>query len=260
MNRSDYVGGTDAKRIADGDWLTLYEEKLGIRQPENLQHVFRVQLGIYTEAFHIKWLNLYHGFSIGSPKSFVRPGKTWQVAHCDGVCATRGTFVDTKHSNGQATKQSMLDWYLPQMAHYCMVTGYDHGWLSFIAGNSEPEFFKVEPSVTYIAMLDELEKSFWWHVENKEPPDAVPAKKLQAVADAAVETLIDDMRAVDMKGNNAWAQAASQYLDYQDGAKRFDQAKKELKELVEADVRHAYGYGVQIKRSKSGSLLISETK
>ena len=260
MNRSDYVGGTDAKRIVDGDWLPLYEEKVGIREPENLTHSFRVQLGIYTEAFHIRWLNMYHGFSIGKPKSFVRPLRTWQVAHVDGVCALRGTFVDTKHSNGQATKQSMIDWYLPQMAHYCMVTGYDHGWLSFIAGNAEPEFFKVEPSLVYMTMLDEVEQAFWWHVETKTPPDALPTKKLEAVAAAAAEVLIDDMRAVDMKGNNGWARAAGDYLDHADGAKRFEQAKKDLKELVEADVRHAWGYGVQVKRSKSGSLLISETK
>jgi len=252
--RSDFIGGSDANRILKGDWLPLYEEKLGIREPENLIANFPVQLGIHTERFHLDWLNKYHGFEIGKPQRFVHPHVAWMVAHVDGVCEVRKTFVDTKHSNGRASRETMIEWYQAQIAHYCMVMNVDHGWVSFIAGNAAPEFFKLTPAPEYKRQLFELEKAFWWHVQHQVPPDILPAKKLQEARDAAAAVLVDDMRTVDMTGNNQWASLVLDYLDYETGAKRFEAAKAGLKKLVEPDVRLAKGYGIAIKRSKNGAL------
>lgn len=256
--RSDFIGGTDAGRIVNGDWLSLYEEKLGLREPENLQANFPVQLGIHTERFHIDWLNKFHGFEIGKPLRFVSRKHPPLVAHIDGWCQVRNTFVDTKHSNGRATMESMVQWYLPQMAHYCLVIEKPAGWLSYIAGNASPEFFKIEPSPSYLAQLLDLELAFWWHVVNRQPPEELPGKKLAEAREEAAAVLIDDMRSVSMEGNNAWGSLALDYLDGEAPARKFEAAKKGLKDMIDADVRQAKGYGIIIKRSKSGSLLFSK--
>ena len=49
MDRTRGIGGSDATRIMRGDWLSLYNEKVGLTKPEDLSNVFRVQLGILTE-------------------------------------------------------------------------------------------------------------------------------------------------------------------------------------------------------------------
>lgn len=258
MDRSDYIGGSDAKRILDGDWLNLYLEKVGEKAPEDLTHNFQVQLGIHTETFHLWWLNKYEGFDIIAQGAQHRMEGHPQIrAAYDGWCRNRDCFVEVKHSNGRASREQMVDWYQPQIAHYCNVEGSHHGILSYIAGNAAPDWFKIEPSKDYRQALLDLELAFWWHVENRQPPAVVGqdvvARAREAKA-AAGAVRIDDMRVVDMTLNNEWAVLSVDYLLNQPSAEAFETAKKGLKALVEADVRMASGHGIVIKRSKSGAL------
>jgi hypothetical protein len=63
---------------------------------------------------------------------------------------------------------------------------------------------------------------------------------------------IESMRRVDMALNNRWGALAADWLGNKDAAKKFDDAAKGLKTLVEDDVREAAGFGVTIKRDKRG--------
>lgn len=256
MDRTSYIGGTDAKRILDGDWLALYQEKLGLKKPEDLTHNFPVQLGLHTERFHLTWLNKYCGFDIVEQTALFRmEGRPYLACHIDGWCRNHNTFVDTKHSNGRANRDSMVEWYQPQIAHYCNVQGVEHGVLSYIAGNSPPDWFLMAPSHLYRKALIEMETAFWWHVENQEPPNVVAPAMLEAVRSKAREVRLDGMRFVDMSLNNQWGSLATDYQLHKDSAASFEKAKKGLKEMVEPDVREASGFGITIKRSKSGSLI-----
>jgi len=260
VERKGFIGGSDAKRILDGDWHSLWQEKTGLKQPENLDHNFQVQLGVRTEDFHLRWLNKYHDFDIIIPPADYRSrrmdGKPFITALLDGWERTQDTFVEVKHSNARADRESMIQWYQPQVAHYCNVVGKEYGWLSYIAGNASPDFFKIEPSKAYREALLELELAFWWHVENNVPPVLTNAVDMidKAVIEAAA-VKIDDMRVVDMTGHNEWASMAADYQLNKDTAAAFEKAKAGLKKLVEKDVRLASGHGITIKRSKSGSLL-----
>lgn len=262
MKRHDYIGGSDAKRILDGEWLDLYLEKVGEKEPENLDHVFPVQLGIHTEQFHLNWLMKYEGFDIGRRNEAFRMKDRPHIrAAIDGWCSNMLTFVEAKHSNGRATQGQMVEWYQPQIAHYCNVLERPFGILSFIAGNTKPEWFKMEPSSAYRSALLEMEEAFWWHIENRNPPQIIPQSVVEAARAAREEAgsvRIDDMRVVDMTLNNEWATLAVDYQLNQAPAAQFEAAKKGLKKLVLPDVRQASGHGVMIKRSKSGSLLFSE--
>ena len=255
MERKGFIGGSDAKRILDGDWHQLWLEKTGRAEPENLDHQFNVQLGVFTEPFHLRWLEKYHGFEFEKNLRFwMHRDHKWMQANVDGWCEVRDTFIDVKHSNARANRESMVEWYQPQMAHYCNVVGKNSGWLSYIAGNAAPDFFEIEPSIAYRKQLLDAELAFWWHVTE----DTDPYIETPIDTKLAAEVKIDAMRVVDMTGSNAWADYAAAYLAFKDTAGVFEQAKAGLKKLVEADVRVARGHGINIKRSKSGSLLISE--
>jgi predicted phage-related endonuclease len=258
-NRSEYIGSSDAKRILDGDWLALYQEKIGERPKENLDYNFPVQLGIHTESFHIGWLNRVEGLDIIAHGRHNRmDGLPHIGATLDGWSCTHRKFVEVKHSNSRATQGSMVEWYQPQIAHVCNVLGVNSGIISYIAGNEKPVWFEIEPSTHYREALLEMEQAFWWHVEQREPPQVIPRERLEQARAAKAEVKLDGMRTVDMTGSNAWATNATDYLLHKATAATFEAAKKALKDLVELDVREASGHGITIRRAKNGALLFTE--
>lgn len=255
MNRTGFIGGSDARRILSGDWLPLYEEKVGIRQPDDLSSNFRVQLGRWTEAFHREWLVEQHGMELqDSVGQEIHPDHDWMRATLDSWWPARMTFVELKHTNERATARSMAEDYLPQIAHYCAVCTVSHGYLSFIAGNNEPVVTRVDPPSGYIDELIQLEEAFWWHVENKIAPDIAPSATIDRLNDMAKDVKVDGLRFVDMTGNNQWAFHSGTVITNAEAARAYEAAKEALKDMVEKDVGEASGHGVTIKRDKRGSL------
>lgn len=260
QDRTGYIGGTDAKRILDGDWYILYEEKLGIRQPEDLTHKFNVQLGIYTESFHADWLHTYHQLDVAEPtnEQVSHAQYPYMRARIDRWLDCKQTFLELKHTNERATPDSLLEWYLPQLAHYCNVMGVNSCWLSAITGNQEPQPFEVRPSREYREELLGHMIRFWWHVENKVPPEIIPKNALHRTRNKLSDTQLNGMRVVDMTGSNEWATHAQTWLDTKDAHAAHEAAKKGIKEMVPDNARIATGYGVTVKRSRANALLISE--
>lgn len=256
MNRRGFIGGSDAKRILSGEWLALYEEKVGIRESDDLSDVFRVQLGVWTEPFHFAWLRDKLLMKLGTKAPHIQhPALPWMRASLDGWWLEHNTFVELKHSNERATVRTMSETYQPQIAHYCAVMGVSHGYLSFIAGNADPVICKVEPSRTYIDELVDLETAFWWHVENEVAPDRVMHAEQFAEINAQAKNIkVDGQRYVDMTGNNHWADLVVAFTSTKDAHASHEQSKDELKKLVAQDVAEASGHGLAIKRDKRGAL------
>ena len=255
-DRTGFIGGSDAARIVAGEWLDLWLEKTGRKEPEDLSGVFQVQLGSFTEGFHLDWLRDHHGWEISvDTKHWQHPEFSWMRAQIDGWREDGGSFIEVKHTNERSTLDIMVQRYLPQLAHYCMVTNQEFCWFSFIPGNQPPVFVKVNIPAEYIEKLKLAEIEFWWHVTNDTEPATAPA-----LAMPTDNVLIDDMRTVDMSGNNEWAYNATKLIETKAAADMHEQAKKGIKELVEPDVREASGHGVTIKRDKRGSLRLTISK
>ena len=254
--RQGFIGSSDAKRIIDGDWLALWEEKTGRRKAENLDHVFRVQLGIATEGFHALWLGYhYEGMENTSPPKVSGNKKfPWLRATCDRWLIKHDTFLELKHSNERQTMWSATEYYMPQIGHQCIATHRRHGYLSFIPGNLDPVVCKVAPTEEFLLQLLELEKAFWWHVEADSPPDKLPGETLSKAEAGTKQGVINDMRRLDMSQSNSWVDAAKRYLENKPAATAHEKAKKDLKELIEKDVVEAAGAGITIRRDKKGSL------
>jgi predicted phage-related endonuclease len=125
-------------------------------------------------------------------------------------------------------------------------------YLSVFYGNNKHEWYAVERDDDYIAELVERERAFWSHVENDQEPDNPDAVQ------ASIS--LDDMREADLSQSNAWCAAAADWLETKDAAKKHKDADKAIKQLVEDDVKLAYGHGVRVKRSRNGALTISEVR
>jgi len=63
-----------------------------------------------------------------------------------------------------------------------------------------------------------------------------------------------------MTGSNEWAFNAAAWLESQDAKKVFDIAVKDIKALIETDVKLASGHGIVARRAKNGAITIRMKK
>lgn len=261
LNRSRGIGGSDAMKIARGEWRSLYNEKLGLTEPDDLSGVFKVQLGITTEPLHRRWFGMLTGFAIDDAPPFqVHPTYDWMYANLDGWLQDQGTFVEFKHTNARATLREKARYYMPQLQHYICVTGVPHAYFSIIKGNDDPEFCLIDRNQTYIDELVEMEKSFWWHVQNKIPPEIEPKGQAAGMEAKAADVLIDGLRTVDMATNNEWVSIAMDWLATREAAATNETKGKQIKELVPEDAAEAFGAGVIVRRDRRGRLSLRTMK
>lgn len=261
LNRSRGVGGSDAMKIARGDWRALYNEKVGLTAPDDLSQVFKVQLGITTEPLHRRWFGMQTGFTINDAPPFRQhPKFSWMYANLDGWIEEKDTFVEFKHTNARATLREKARYYMPQLQHYLCVTDTQYAYFSIIKGNDDPEFCVIDRNESYIEELVEMEQSFWWHVENKVQPEIEPRGQAKAMEEKAAEVLIDGLRTIDMASNNAWVSTAMDWLQTREAAARNEAAAKAIKELVPEDAAEAFGAGVIVRRDRRNRLSLREHK
>ena len=53
--RPNGIGGTDAQKLVEGNWIDLYDLKIGKTQPDDLSNVLPVQMGTATENLNRAW-------------------------------------------------------------------------------------------------------------------------------------------------------------------------------------------------------------
>ena len=55
-DRKRGIGGSDSTRIMTGDWQSVWEEKTGRKEPDDLSKNIAVQIGIATEKVNLDFL------------------------------------------------------------------------------------------------------------------------------------------------------------------------------------------------------------
>jgi putative phage-type endonuclease len=247
------IGGSDAKAIMEGAWYDLWAVKTGRQESPDLSDNVAVQVGSWTEPLNIDFFERWAGKSVmRGMEPVVHSTHTFMRCNLDGWNDSDNAVVEAKHVSAWDKPDNVVSRYYPQLQHMMEVTGAAIAYLTVIYGNNKWEWYAVERDADYIAELIERERAFWWHVEQDEAPDNPDAVQ------ASIS--LDDMREVDMTGNNQWADLAATWLDTRDAAKRFNDAEKDIKAQVEADVKLAHGHGIKVTRSKAGALSIREAK
>lgn len=251
IDRHTGIGSSDANRLWKGDWTDLYLEKIGEKEPEDLSGNFKVQLGVFTEPFHIAWLRDHEGFdTITKPKErFTIDDPCPMFANLDGMIEGRG-HVEAKHTNQFSSRDDLLEWYMPQLHHVMHVLGTEECLFSYIGGNDGPHYSWIRRNDDFMGELLEYESRFWEHVEGRIPPGTVETAPVMKHA-----FTIDEFKPYDFEGNNEWADLAHDFVENKEGALKFERAKKGLKKLVPDDASKVTGHGIIIQRSASGSLL-----
>ena len=102
VSRNDAVGigGTDAKRILEGDWLPLYMEKIGEVAPVDLSNEWKPRLGLHTEGLHAWWHRMQENITNCHqlPGPVVSPDIPWLFASLDRWLPDHDEPLEMKHT------------------------------------------------------------------------------------------------------------------------------------------------------------------
>ena len=265
MDRQGFIGGTDAIRIMNGEWLELYQEKVGLTEPEDLSEVLAVQLGVHTERFNLDWWKQEHepGFQLSEAKSHYQTklsvsgnGVPLQGTTDMMVMTGQGTsfIVEAKHTNAFTNMASVIERYMPQIQFYMYISGLPQMFFSVISGNTHSAAV-VDANADYQNdMLDKI-KAFWEYVTHGQRPEDVLIKTKQVIKD---NVAINGKVKRDVSRSNSFALASTEYLLHEENAKVFENAKKELKAELKDNESEIYNDKLSVKRDKRGSIRITK--
>jgi hypothetical protein len=254
--RRGYVCGTDAKRIADGDWPALWREKTGRAEPVDLSGILAVQMGLYTEPFNRQWYEKMTGRKVTNVSEW-READAPRACNLDGITTTSRGFPavwDAKHV-GRADDTAVMR-YTPQMTHNCTVCGLDWWVISFFIGNSKWEVVEQEVDPLYQAELLAKEAEFWRYVElDEEPPDMTPVVAPKPVP------MLRKIDLTDRLDRYNWSpdivREIVTFADTDGAAKAHAIARQKIGELLPDDVGELRLGLFKLTRNKAGALTMT---
>ena len=258
MERKGFIGGSDCVKIMQGNWLELYQIKLGLVEPEDLSRNIAVQMGNHTEEFNLNWFadeyrTTLTGFQQPYEKSIgTVPAKGTVDAICESADA-KLQIVEAKHTNAYNTLDKVIEYYMPQLQLYIELSDADGAYLSVIFGNNKWESAYVSRNKEYFNSMWAVVSDFWGYVLRKEEP----VGNDEPVQLGTDKIAVDNMVKRDASKDNFFVDSAYTYVTLEADAKAFDSAKKDLKNMVGSDEREVYCDSLTIKRSKNGSLRIT---
>lgn len=211
------------------------------------------EYGSYLEALMLDWREKKTGHKMTMRGDVLyHPVYNWASCTLDAFSGPEDMVVECKTMNNFRNADEAVRFYSWQALYQAGIKGCKRACLYVSRGGMEPEEVEIERNEFMETSMWTKAKEFYHCVETLTPP--------VTMATSFHPSIKKDMREVDMTGNNAWATNAVDWLANRDGAKKFKDADKEIKELVEGDVGLAIGHGIIVKRNKAGSLSIKESK
>lgn len=256
MNRVGFIGGSDMRRIMNGDWISLWKEKTKRKEPDDLSGVLPVQLGIYTEQFNIDWFA--KDMQISIPKENLQREFTlnWEGVPLKGTVDAQldsHEILECKHTFDANTMESCIKMYMPQIQFYLWVSNSKGCYLSVLFGNRKWDYVFVHRDFDYIEKMKVYVKEFWQLVRDDEIPfgdDEVSPVSIDKIK-------VNGMVRRDASGDNEFISRCHDYIEKQESAASFESAKSDLKAMVGDNEREVYCDLLTIKRDKRGALRIT---
>lgn len=267
MERRGFIGGSDAVKIMNGDWIELWEIKTGRIESPDLSKNLAVQMGILTEDFNLKWFEqeynlLVKGHQFEVTEEMERKGFDPKSIHrhpfklkgtLDGLVGDND-IIECKHTNAFNNMEKVISYYMPQVQLYMYLAKASGCYLSVFFGNSKWECVYISHDSSYMSPLLDMIQDFWGYVErDEEPPHALSTGIVQATQD---KIPINNMVRRDASLDNEFISVAHDYIDNIYSSKYFEGAKKSLKQMVGVNEREVYCDLLSIKRNKRGALTV----
>jgi len=175
------IGSSDAAVVMGlSSWkspFSLWAEKTGLVQPENLEEKEYIEWGIILEPIIADKYQRTTGRKISSPTAIYQHDKyDWMLANPDRFVEIEGigTGVLEVKTAGQFLAK---DWeeeaplaYQIQLQHQLCVTGAQWGSFAVLIGGQKFRWMDVKRNDSFLKMLLEKEEEFWHYVQTDTPP------------------------------------------------------------------------------------------
>jgi len=248
------VHGTDDERYQ------LWLELTGQAEPADLSGIFAVQWGKHNEQFCLDWTERVTQCEITERQRWCRHPTLPIGATIDGYRPFDGAVVEAKvlspHSEARTAtgRPGFLDQYAPQVVVQMHCRPADRGYLCIQQGNSAPQLYEVERDRDYEMEIMQRVELFSACVRNRTPPSEPPP----------APTLPEHWRTVDLNAatDENWVHEISAILGVwqytRSHALTHEKAKINVKALLPDDVGRATLDAITVRRSRTGSVTITE--
>ena len=235
MNRKGFIGGSDCVKIMQGNWLELWQIKTGRVESDDLSRNIAVQLGSWTEDFNLKWFEQEH--------DCVLSGHQEELEDMIGTVPAKGmidarwgsSIVEAKHTNPYKNIDDIIEYYMPQIQLYCYLSDTDGAYFLVIFGNSKWESTYVSYNHKYFNSMWAVVSYFWGYVVRDEEPIGIQTP------DISIDKVeVDNIVKRDASTYNQFIDAAITYINGYEHNRVFENAKKDLKNMVDSNEREVY--------------------
>lgn len=230
--RQTGIGGSDVAPILGiSKWTTpldVYNEKVADTPTEKdsdpMEWGRRLE-PVIRQAYADKT-----GRVVAVPEKQFRSGAhPFMIANVDGVCEDRLLEIKTARSGadwGEEGTNEIPDYYLTQVMHYMIVTGYRLCDVAVLIGASDFRIYTVEYDDDLAQLLIEAEAKFWKMVENRTPPAPRSLAETKAAFPASVPSSIE--------ADNKIAEAMTELAKVRNEIKQLKDTDDKLTAVVQA--------------------------
>lgn len=256
--RRKYLGATDAKKIMDGNWLELWQDKKGITPP--IAKTLPMLIGTHLEGLHRYWFGVETDYAVGyDPEDplLVHPSIDYLACHIDGMLIGNQDDDEDiplrpwegKCTNPFTNMDKMVEYYYHQLQHIMLVTGSDDIEFSVIFLNNRMEHCTIEADMQWQETYIDQAGQFWEYIiDDVEPPN------MNAVFEVPHEDR--KVRRISLESNPQFVEAGKIWVANQAAAKDFDKAAKAVKQAVPEDALTAYSDEIYVTVGSNGAKTI----
>ena len=256
-HKEDYIRGSDMVTLMSGKWNELWKIKTGEIGRVDLSHEFHVLLGVETENFNLMWSQRAFDYEWSAQKKFeMSYGSIPFQGTVDGYDKDKHMIIECKHTHGMNTMENMINFYMPQVQFYLYISKAKQCLLSVILGNKYDGVI-IDASEQYQKQMLTQIKIFWDYVIHNEEPQDMHIATSKSITDSIP---INGKTKRDVSKSNSFTEATNAYMMFEETAKKFESAKKLLKEEIKPDEAEIYNDVLSVKRDKRGSVRITKKK
>jgi len=184
VNRRKGIGGSDVAAIMGlspyRTPLDVYLDKIGegADQPDNTAMKFgRLLEPVLLDLYQQETGQVLIPVAV----NYCHPQHDWMRASLDGATSTRIVEIKTARSGdawGEIGTDQVPDYYLTQVQHYMMVTGYTVADIAVLIGGSDFRIYTIYADTDLQQLLFDKERNFWLRVLDRIPPDPINTSDL----------------------------------------------------------------------------------
>lgn len=180
--RNTAIGGSDAAAVTGrSKWCTpfgLYCEKTGVIPHEDIGDKPEVHWGkIHEDTIAAEWSRVTGKKIRRCNRTRRHPQHNWMMAHLDRVVVGEKAFLEVKtasqfvsHDWGESGTSLIPGYYLDQVDHYMMVTGWDRAYVAVLIAGSDFRHYLIDRDEGRLDALASAEVEFKRRWDESDPP------------------------------------------------------------------------------------------